>query len=68
MKKVFTRTLLLSAGLVLGSLIIIGLAFSLISYNYVVREKRETLEATAEVIARLPPPVMCLMTGAFSLG
>jgi hypothetical protein len=52
MKKVFTRTLLLSAGLVLGSLIIIGLAFSLISYNYVVREKRETLEATAEVIAR----------------
>jgi signal transduction histidine kinase len=60
MKKVFARTLLLSAGLVLGSLILIGLAFSLISYNYVVKEKRQTLEATAKVIAQ--------STAAFSQG
>jgi signal transduction histidine kinase len=54
MKKrssLFFRTLALSAGLTLGSLALIGLAFSGISYRYVVSQRRATLDSTAAVIA-----------------
>jgi len=50
-KRLFFKNLILSAGLVLLSLALIGLAFSLISYDYIVREKRRTLDSTASVIA-----------------
>jgi signal transduction histidine kinase len=50
-KKLFFKNLILSAGLVLLSLVLIGFAFSLISYDYVVREQRKTLDSTADVIA-----------------
>ena len=46
-----TRNLLLSAGMVVFSFLVLSLVFSAVSYTYVIRDKRNLLESTAAVMA-----------------
>ncbi len=46
-----TRNVLLSAGLVVFSFFILSLAFSAVSYTYVIRERKNLLESTAAVMS-----------------
>lgn len=50
-RSIFARNMLLSAGMVLLSLFVLSFVFALGSYTYIIREKRETLRATAGVVA-----------------
>ena len=50
-RSVQTRNIMLSAGMVIFSFLILSLAFSAVCYTYVIREKRQVLESTANVVA-----------------
>ena len=50
-KNIQTRNILLSAGLVVFSLLILSLVYSAVSYRYVIRDKRNLLKSTAAVVA-----------------
>lgn len=52
-KSLFFRNLLYSAGMVLLSFFVLGLVYAGFSYSYAIREQRETLEATAAVMAEI---------------
>ena len=52
-RSIFRRNLVLSGGMVLLSMIILGIAFSVISYSIVIRDKLNTLRSTATVVAEL---------------
>ncbi len=52
-RSIFRRNLVLSGGMVLLSMIILGIAFSVISYSIVIRDKLRTLQSTATVVAEL---------------
>ncbi len=51
MKSVFRRNLLFGSGLILLSLIIIGSSFFAISYDFIVRQKKQMLNSTAAVVS-----------------
>lgn len=51
MKSAFGRNMLFGAGIILLSLVIIGSSFFAISYDYIVRQKKQMLNSTAEVIS-----------------
>ena len=50
-RNIQTRNILLSAGMVVFSFLILSLSFSAVCYTYVIREKRMVLESTANVVA-----------------
>ncbi len=50
-RNIQTRNILLSAGMVVFSFLILSLSFSAVCYTYVIREKRLVLESTANVVA-----------------
>ena len=50
-RSIQTRNILLSAGMVVFSFLILSLSFSAVCYTYVIREKRQVLESTANVVA-----------------
>ena len=50
-RNIQTRNILLSAGLVVFSFLILSVSFSAVCYTYVIRERRDLLESTAEVMA-----------------
>ncbi len=50
-RNIQTRSILLSAGMVVLSFLILSLCFSAVCYTYVIREKRLVLESTANVVA-----------------
>ncbi len=50
-RNIQTRNILLSAGMVVFSFLILSLSFSAVCYTYVIREKRLVLESTANVMA-----------------
>ncbi len=52
-RSLFTRQLTVCAGLILLTLLILGFFFSLISYSYVVRERRNRLDETARTVSEM---------------
>ncbi len=50
-RNIQTRNILLSAGMVVFSFLILSLSFSAVCYTYVIREKRQVLDSTASVVA-----------------
>ena len=50
-RNIQTRNILLSAGMVVFSFLILSLSFSAVCYTYVIREKLQVLESTANVVA-----------------
>ena len=60
-RSLFFRQLAVSAGLILLNLLLLGFSFSLISYRYVVEERRSRLDETAQTVAEMavPPLVTC---------
>ena len=50
-RNIQTRNILLSAGMVVFSFLILSLSFSAVCYTYVIREKLKVLESTANVVA-----------------
>ena len=50
-KHVFARNILLSAGMVLLSVFCLSLVFSAVSYTYVIRDRRNMLASTAELVS-----------------
>ena len=52
-RSLFSRQLTVSTVLILLNLLVIGFSFSLISYRYVVRERRVRLDETANTVAEL---------------
>ena len=55
--SLFSRQLMVSAVLILLNLIVIGFTFSLISYRYVVRERKSRLDETARTVAEMAAAV-----------
>jgi HAMP domain-containing protein len=51
MKSIFVRNFLVMAGIVLLSLTIFSIAFASLSYNMVLSDKKDTLEATASIVS-----------------
>ncbi len=49
--NVQTRNILLSAGMVVFSFLILSLSFSAVCYTYVIRERQTVLDSTANVVA-----------------
>ena len=56
-RSLFSRQLTVSTVLILLNLLVIGFSFSLISYRYVVRERRVRLDETANTVAELAAAV-----------
>lgn len=56
-RSLFSRQLTVSAILILLNLLVIGFSFSLISYRYVVRERRGRLDETARTVAEMTAAV-----------
>ena len=56
-KHVFARNILLSAGMVLLSMFCLSLVFSAVSYTYVVRDRRNMLESTANLVSDMAAAV-----------
>lgn len=50
-RNIQTRNILLSAGMVVFSFLILSLSFSAVCYTYVIRERSQVLESTAHVVA-----------------
>ncbi len=50
-RNIQTRNILLSVGMVVFSFLILSLSFSAVCYTYVIREKRQVLDSTANVVA-----------------
>ncbi len=49
-KSIYTRNLLQSAGMVLLSILMLSMLFSIVSYTYVVQDRRKMLMSTANVV------------------
>ncbi len=56
-RSLFFRQFAVSAGLILLNLLLLGFSFSLISYRYVVQERRSRLDETAETVAEMAAAV-----------
>ena len=56
-RSLFFRQLAVSAGLILLNLLLLGFSFSLISFRYVVQERRERLDETARTVAEMTAAV-----------
>ncbi len=54
---VFARNILLSAGMVLLSMFCLSLVFSAVSYTYVVRDRRNMLDSTAQLVCDMAAAV-----------
>lgn len=52
-RSLFFRQLAVSAGLILLNLLLLGFSFSLISYRYIVQERRSRLDETAQTVAEM---------------
>ena len=52
-RSLFSRQLAFSAGLILLNLLLLGFSFSLISYRYVLQERRSRLDETARTVAEM---------------
>lgn len=61
-RSLFFRQLGVSAGLILLNLLLVGFSFSLISYRYVVQERRSRLNETANTVAEMAAAVYELST------
>ena len=55
--SLFFRQLAVSAGLILLNLLLLGFSFSLISYRYVLQERRSRLDETARTVAEMTAAV-----------
>ena len=56
-RSLFFRQFAVSAGLILLNLLLLGFSFSLISYRYIVQERRGRLDETAETVAEMAAAV-----------
>ena len=52
-RSLFYRQLTVTAGLILLNLLLLGFSFSLISYRYVLQERRSRLDETAHTVAEM---------------
>lgn len=56
-KSLFGRNMLLSAGMALLTLVVFSLVFSMVSYSFLLKDRRELLSSTAGVMAELTAAV-----------
>ena len=57
MGSLYWRQFMLSAGMVLLTMVLLGVSFYALSYNYTVSEKRGEMRDRANLIAQLTAPV-----------
>lgn len=57
-RSIFARTLMHSAGMVLLSILVLSLVASMVSYTFVVDERRDTMDSTALVMENLASAIM----------
>lgn len=57
-QSLYWQQFLLTAGMVLLTLLLLGASFYTLSYNYTVKEKRGEMENRAELIARMSAPYL----------
>ena len=57
-QSLYWQQFLLTAGMVLLTLLLLGASFYTLSYNYTVKEKRGEMEERAELIARMSAPYL----------
>ena len=57
-QSLYWQQFLLTAGMVLLTLFLLGASFYTLSYNYTVKEKRSEMEERAELVARMAAPYL----------